>query len=630
MSRKVPVDTQRSPYALLKGVDISSVCISGFLGEYLDRTASETLPSMYELLEKTGRIDNLRFASGKKKGTFQGFRFNDTDVYKWAEAVSFLFATKTDKKLEEELENAIMEIKDAQDEDGYLDSYYPRDKKNERWTDLAWSHEMYCAGHLIQAAVAHKRVTGQNSLFEVAKKFADHIDNVFGPNKRPELDGHPEVEMALVELYRETNDPRYLKLADYFVRARGRGYASRTNKYPFVSPEYFVDHKPFVELDEVTGHAVRMLYLCCGATDVYLETGAKDLWQALERLWNNLVTKKMYITGGCGSRHEGEAFGEAYELPNKRAYAETCAAIANFMWNYRMFLATGEGKYVDVMEQVLYNGLLSGISLDGKHYFYVNPLESDGTHRRKEWFECACCPPNIARLITSLPAYVYAVRKDDSAVFVNLYEKSTVDINTRYGKMTLALETDYPWSSEIQIRVVDSQVADAVSLCLRIPSWTEDFSVKLNGENVSVEPRNGYTEIKKMWKKGDTVELSFQMPIEMVRSHPFVEENRGKVAIKRGPIVYCAEAADNDFDVRVMRLPENAQLQARCENVPVLGKIVSITATGFVQNIESWKDKLYTPVKKLKADKSVEVKFIPYYAWANREPGPMVVWLRYS
>lgn len=624
--RKLAVDTQKSPYAVLKGVDLSNVQLSGFLGNYLDRAATVTLTSMYEMLEKTGRIDNLRFASGKKEGTFQGFWFNDTDVHKWAEAVSYLFATRMDRTLEESLDLTIEEIKAAQDEDGYIDSYYPRSRRHERWTDLGWSHEMYCAGHLIQAAIAHRRVTGKNSLFETAKRFADHIENLFGPGKRPEIDGHPEIEMALVELYRETGDSKYLKLADHFVRARGKGYAS-SSKFVGITAEYFVDHKPFVELDEVTGHAVRMLYLCCGATDVYLETGARDLWQALERLWVDLVTRKMYITGGCGARHEGEAFGEEYELPNKRAYAETCAAIANFMWNYRMFLATGEGKYVDVMEQVLYNGLLSGISLDGKHYFYVNPLESDGTHRRKEWFECACCPPNIARLITSLPGYVYSLKKDDSAVFVNLYEKSTVNVDTRYGRMTLAVETDYPWSSQIQIRVVDSQVTDSVGLFLRIPGWTEDFSVKLNGEDVSVEPQHGYAEIKKIWKKDDTIELSFEMPIEMVLSHPFVEENRGKIAIKRGPIVYCAEAADNDFEVRALRLPEDPQLQARYESVPVLGKIVTISGTGFVQDMESWKGKLYESAKKLKINKPVEVRLIPYYSWANRTPGPMVVWI---
>lgn len=628
MGNKVPVDTQKSPYAILRGVEVSDVLIRGFLGDYLERAANVTLPSMYEMLEKTGRIDNLRFASGKKKGTFQGFRFNDTDVHKWAEAVSYLFATRKDAKLEKALDTSIEEIRDAQDDDGYVDSYYPKDKRNERWTELGWSHEMYCAGHLIQAAVAHKRITGNDSLFKIAKKFADHIDSLFGPNKKPELDGHPEVEMALVELYRETDDLKYLKLADYFVRARGRGYAS-SSKYPGITPEYFVDHKPFVELEELVGHAVRMLYLCCGAADVYLETGAKDLWQALERLWNDLVQKKMHITGGCGSRSEWEAFGKEYELPNKRAYTETCAAIASFMWNYRMFLATGDGKYVDTMEQVLYNGLLSGISLDGRHYFYDNPLESDGTHRRKEWFECACCPPNIARLITSLPGYMYSVSKDESKIFVNFYERNKANISTRFGDIKMIMETDYPWSEEVNIHFDKCEITKEISICLRIPGWAEDFSIKLNGETINAKPKNGFIELKKTWEKGDSIDLFFSMPVEMIRSHPFVEENRGRAAVKRGPVVYCAEGVDNNFEVRALRLNhEKPDLHAEYENITNLGKITSISGKGFACDMDDWKGKLYVPMRNLKVDKPVEFKLIPYCLWANRDPKPMVVWIR--
>lgn len=628
MGERLPVDVQRSPFAVLKGVEISNVRIFGFLGDYLERADRVTLATMYDLLEKTGRMDNLRFASGKKKGSFQGFRFNDTDVHKWAEAVSFLLATKANEKLRQALKFAIQEIKAAQDDDGYIDSYYPKDKKSERWTDLGWSHEMYCAGHLIQAAIANKRVTGEDTLFEVARRFADHIDSVFGPNKRPELDGHPEVEMALVELYRETGDSRYLKLADYFVRARGKGYAS-SSKYPGITPEYFVDHKPFVELDELAGHAVRMLYLCCGAADVYLETGAKDLWKALERLWNDLVQKKMHITGGCGSRSEWEAFGKEYELPNKRAYTETCAAIASFMWNYRMFLATADGKYVDTMEQVLYNGLLSGISLDGRHYFYDNPLESDGTHRRKEWFECACCPPNIARLITSLPGYIYSLAKDESKVFVNFYEESKADLNTRFGHLRITMETDYPWSEEVRIHFDRCDPTEEISVFLRIPGWTEDFSVRLNGESVHVKPKNGYVELRRIWKTGDSVDLSFSMPVELVRSHPFVEENRGRAAVKRGPVVYCAEAADNNFEVRALRVNyEQPELETKYGNIDALGAVTSIHGKGFAYDMDYWKGKLYVPVSKIEADKPVEFTLIPYCLWANRDAGPMVVWIR--
>lgn len=628
MNGVLPVDTQRSLFATLKGVDGSKVRISGFLSEYFRRTASVTLPTMYELLEKTGRLDNLRFASGKKKGTFQGYRFNDTDVYKWAEAVSYLLAVEKNEELERYLHTAIQEIRAAQDEDGYLDSYYPKERKNERWTDLAWSHEMYCAGHLIQAAVAHKRATGSDSLFEVARRFADHIESLFGPGKRQELDGHPEVEMALVELYRETGDKKYLELADYFVRARGKGNV-KSKQYIGVTPEYFIDHKPFAQVEELVGHAVRMLYLCCGAADVYLETGAKDLWSALERLWHDLTTKKMYITGACGARSEWEAFGKGYELPNKRAYAETCASIANFMWNYRMFLATGEGKYVDVMEQVLYNGLLSGISLDGKHYFYDNPLESDGTHCRREWFECACCPPNIARLITSLPAYIYSVKKDDSALYINLYENSDLNLELPSGKMSLLVHTEYPWSPQIHIEVVRSQLAQPISILLRIPVWAPDFSVRLNGKTIDLEPRNGYVELNKTWVRGDMIDLDLSMPIDLIQSHPFAEEIRGKVAIKRGPIVYCAEAADNDFEVRTLSLSAKSALNAQFSDFDTLAKAVIITGEGLAQEMSAWEGKLYSPLRQLKVqNKKVEFKLIPYCYWANRMPGPMVVWMK--
>ncbi|MDN5346048.1 MAG: uncharacterized protein PWQ73_545, partial [Petrotoga sp.] len=314
---------------------ISSVKIKGFMNDYLETMLKVTIPSQYELLESTGRIDNFRIASGKKEGSFKGLVFNDSDVYKWLEAASYALLFTNDDDLKEKIDNTIKEVKDAQEDNGYLNTYFMFERKKERWTDLATKHELYCAGHLIQAAIAHKRVTGEDTLFDVAIKFADLIVDTFGPDKKRGAPGHPEIEMALVELYRETKNQKYLNLAKYFLEERGNGYAST---YRFFNPEYYIDHKPFKELDEMTGHAVRMLYLCTGATDIYLETGDEEIFSTIERLWENLVTKKMYITGGAGSRYEGESFGEDYELPNRRAYTETCAAIASYMWNYRMFL----------------------------------------------------------------------------------------------------------------------------------------------------------------------------------------------------------------------------------------------------------------------------------------------------
>jgi len=620
------VNTEQSPYAVMKSTDLSAVTMRGFLGGYFDRAASVTLPKIYEFLEKTGRIDNFRFASKRKEGSFQGFRFNDTDAYKWIEAVSFLFASRQDKDLKEKIDLVIDEITAAQDEDGYLDSYYPKDKEHERWTELGWSHEMYCAGHLLQAAIAHRRITGENTLFKVAQRFSDLIEKLFGPNKKPELDGHPEIEMALVELYRETHDQKYLDLADYFLRARGKGNAT-SEKYPNIAPEYFVDHKPFVKLEEMVGHAVRMLYLCCGAADLYLETGREDLFAALDKLWNNLVEKKMYITGGCGSRSDWEAFGKNYELPNKRAYAETCAAIASFMWNYRMLLATADGKYADIMEQTLYNGLLSGISLDGWHYFYDNPLESDGTHRRREWFECACCPPNIARLITSLPGYLYSLSKDESKLWINLYEASEISFDTSHGSMKLMQETGYPWSGDIRLTVLESNIEQPLLIYLRIPSWVKDFSLMVNGESLNARIEKGYIKIKKIWKIKDYIELKLMMPIEVIQSHPYVEENRGRVAVKRGPVVYCIEGVDNDFDVRTLSITYEP-MKVNFEQINGLGNIPVIIGDGSAKDLTMWKGRLYLPIdtKNLRT-KPVQYKLIPYHLWANREATAMAIWL---
>jgi len=366
MDRSFVIDTTKSPYAKLKTIPISSVKVSGFWGKRIKILHDVTLPEQYRLLEETQRLYNFRRAAGKVKGDYYGFFFNDTDVYKWQEAVSFSFASYgRDENLEKILDQTIKEVAEAQDEDGYLDTYFTFERKKDRWTNLKDMHELYCAGHLIQAGIAHHRTTVKDTLLNIAKRFADHIDNVFGPGKKEGTCGHPEIEMALVELYRETGDKRYLNLVKFFIDERGKGLIG--------GETYHIDHKLFRELTEIVGHAVRALYLNCGATDLYLETGEKELMESLERLWKNFVERKMYITGGAGARHEGEAFGEEYELPNDTAYAETCAAIGSFMWNFRMLLAKGEGRFSDIMEQTLYNGLLSGISLNGKEYFYVNP-----------------------------------------------------------------------------------------------------------------------------------------------------------------------------------------------------------------------------------------------------------------
>lgn len=602
---------------------IDSVKINGFMGEYLEKMLKVTILSQYEMLEKVGTIDNFLIASGKKKGSFKGMVFSDSDVYKWLEAASYALLFSKDQELKEKVDKTIQEIKDAQDEDGYINTYFTFERKKKRWNDLATKHELYCAGHLIQAAVTHKRVTEEDTLLDVAIKFADLIADTFGPDKKRGAPGHPEIEMALVELYRETKNQKYLDLAKYFLEERGNGYAST---FKFFNPEYYIDHKPFKELEEMTGHAVRMLYLCNGATDIYLETGDKELFSTLEKLWNNLVTKKMYVTGGAGSRYEGEAFGEEYELPNKRAYTETCAAIASFMWNYRMFLATGEAKYVDLMELVLYNGLLSGLSIDGKNYFYVNPLEDRGKHRRKSWYDCACCPPNIARTLTSFPGYMYATSEE--GIYVNLFENSEANLEYKKSEVKITQETEYPWNGKMKI-IVSSATDEAFSFFLRKPNWVDNYSISVDREKIEVKEEKGYLKLEKNWNGNHEIELDFPMTIKYIESHPFVRENIGKVTIKRGPLVYCAEKEDNkEGDVWNYIIDINREVEEKNAEIEDK-KIIKLKTKGYFEEIKEWEEKLYTKIESIKTDKKeVEINLIPYFAWANRSKGPMVVWLR--
>ncbi|MGC8717586.1 MAG: glycoside hydrolase family 127 protein [bacterium] len=615
MSKTYVVDTSRSKYSSLKSVPISSVELTdNFWAKRVRLIGETTLPLQYQIMEETGRLNNFRIAAGKLSGEFVGFFFNDSDVYKWIEAVSYFLASNKNEKLDKLVDDVIEEIRLAQDEDGYLDTYFTFSRKQDRWTNLKDMHELYCAGHLIQSAIAHHRATGKTNFLNIAIKLADHIARVFGPDKREGTPGHPEIEMALVELYRETNDKKYLDLARFFIDERGKGVIGGSS--------YHIDHKPFRELDEIVGHAVRSLYLNSGATDLYMETGDKTLLYALERLWNSLVDKKMYVTGGAGARHEGEAFGENYELPNETAYAETCATIANFMWNYRMLLVSGEGRFADIMELCLYNGILSGISIDGKEYFYVNPLADRGSHRRQRWFACACCPPNIARTITSIPGYMYSTSPE--GIWVNLYASNKSEFDINGSKIVLEERTDYPWNGEIEFKIdADSQF----TIFLRKPVWSKEFSVSINGEEIEPTLEKGYISINRRWQRGDTVTLNLSMKLELLESHPNIKDNVGRVAIRRGPIIYCVEGADNPWgDVWNLEIPKDVKLSQEYRDI--LGGIVVIKGKGYVNDPLSWKD-LY--LAKEEADslrKEVEFIAIPYFAWANRTPGPMEVWIK--
>ncbi len=619
------VNTSRSPHARLRPVSLTEVTLSdGFWAPRLRLNREVTLPAQHRILEETGRIDNFRRASGKKAIEFQGFFFNDSDVYKWLEAVAWSLAREDDPALTRLMEAVIDEVAAAQQPDGYLNTFFVLDKAAERWTNLFAMHELYCAGHLIQAAVAHHRVTGSNRLLEIARRFADLICDTFGPpelGKQPGTCGHPEIEMALIELARETGEARYREQAQYFIDVRGQGLLGKA--------DYCQDHRPFRKLRAMAGHAVRAVYLNAGATDLYIETGETALGEALNALWHNMTTRRLYITGGIGARHSGESFGNDYELPNEKAYAETCAAIASVMWNWRMLQVSGDACYADLMEITLYNGVLAGISLDGMSYFYVNPLADGGLHRRQPWYECACCPTNIVRILSTLPAYLYSV--SEAEVWVHLYVAGRADLRLPDGRtIELMQHTQYPWEGDVTLEVTGE---GTFSVLMRIPAWCEDGAMlTVNGQPIEGDLIPGaYAEIRRAWQPGDTVHLALPMPVRCMECIPHVADNVGRVALMRGPLVYCVEGVDHpgaDLDSLVL-LPEAGF--AHVFQPDLLGGVVIVQGyAGIAPPDEPWGDRLYRRVDPAPSQlqPTIRLTAIPYYAWANREPGPMRVWLR--
>jgi uncharacterized protein len=627
----VVVDTSSSAYARLSPLPVTAIRLQdSFWSPRLEINRKTTLPSQYGLLEEKGRVDNFRRAAGKKDIPFQGvYYFNDTDVYKWLEAASWSLATDPeDAALRQRVEDAITEIADAQDANGYLNTFFSVERSGERWTNFDL-HEMYCAGHLFQAAVAHYRATQSTRLLTVAVRLADHICDNFGPEeegKRCQLDAHAEVEMALVELYRATGNRRYQEQAQFFLDARGHGLLGRPYKY--FDPDYAQDNAPFRELDKVTGHAVRMMYLDCGATDVYAETGEAALKAALDRQWANMTERRQYVTGSIGARGDGEAFGKDYQLPSTSAYAETCAAIGSIMWNWRLLLVTGEARYADVLERVLYNGMLAGLSLDGTRYFYENPLSDDGTHRRQSWFECACCPPNVARLLASLPGYFASV--SENAVWFHLYGASRGTATLPGGESVVwTQKTDYPWDGEIEIELLQVPPTP-VGFTLRIPGWVDGASLAINGVPGETELQPGsYACVERVWRPGDTLRLTLPMPVRRLVGHPNIVDTYGRLALMRGPLVYCIEQADHpDADLTALRLSADADLQV-VRRPDLLGGIVTIEGEAWAKDLSDWRQVLYQPTGAIREApmRSVRLTAIPYYAWANRTPGPMTVWI---
>ena len=630
MDRGVVVDTGKSPHSLLRPVPIASARIEDEFWTPRRRAMREAgIPRQFEMCEATGRIDNFRRLSNGKDVPFRGRVFNDSDVYKLLEAASHALAERHDDDLAAAADDVIEAIAGAQRGDGYVHSYFAREREHERYSDLTTQHELYCAGHLIQAGIAHRRATGSGSrLFDVASRFADHICDLFGPNAREGVDGHEEIELALAELYRETGEQKYLDQAVYFLEARGREPSVMPATPGAFERAYYQDHLPVTEQTEAVGHAVRAAYLATGMMDVALEADRPDMARAAEKLWESAFERKSYVTGGLGARYEGEAFGDDYELPNETAYAETCAAVGGVFWSWRMLCRTGNAKYADAMETALYNGVLSGISLDGTKYFYVNPLTSRGGYQRADWFDCACCPPNIARLLMSLPGYCYSTSEE--SLWVHLYAAGGVRAALPGGQaIEIEVETVYPWDDDIRLKIVEAPES-AVALKVRIPGWCDSAIVNVNGRIAQSDASPGtYCEIKRRWNPADVLSLSLPMPVRKLSSHPEVTTNQGRAALARGPLIYCIEAADHpDIDLFEAALGRLDEFDVRHEH-ELLGGVTVLRTTGnrLAQPAGEGTPYRSTHPEANAGAERIPITAIPYYAWGNRGAGAMQVWI---
>lgn len=633
------------PYRRIQPLALPDVTIAdAFWTPRITINREQTLDYQLQQCEETGRLTNFDKAAGRMEGAFEGIYFNDSDVYKWMEASAYSLATHPDAETERTLDAVIARVAAAQQPDGYLNTYFILVEPDKKWTNLGVMHELYCAGHLFQAAVAHYRSTGKRTLLDVACTFADHIDTVFGPGKRDGMPGHEEIELALVDLYRVTGERRYLHLAQFFVDQRGRrpsvfaleidspntGGRVEVNKSLFLVNDaydgrYAQDHLPVREQSEVVGHAVRAMYLYSAMADLVGETGETALREALERLWHNVTLTRMYVTGGVGPSSHNEGFTEDYHLPNTTAYSETCAAVGNVMWNWRLFALDGEARFADIMELALYNGFLSGIALDGKNYFYVNPLRSNGDRARQGWFGCACCPPNVARLLASLGQYAYGQSQD--GIWINLFIAGQARATLADGvKIALEVDTHYPWDGTVTF-IVHADRPAAFALHLRVPGWSEGATLTVNGAAWDgVAQAGSYARLERTWQDGDTVRLLLPMPVRRIEAHPTVTNDLGHVALMRGPMVYCLEETDHPANVHAIALPPDASLSAVVAP-DLLGGVTVLQGEGHAPAASSWDGQLYRPAGQT-TQRSVRITAVPYYAWNNRGKGKMTVWIR--
>jgi uncharacterized protein len=622
----------KSPHAKLRDIPVHAVTITGnFWARRREINMTRSIPTMHDLLEANGRMNNFRRLVGKSNAAQIGPVFSDSDPYKWLEAVGFVLQSGDRPELRASAEKLIDEIVAVQEPSGYLNTYYQDDRKSLRMLPKTQTtgHELYCMGHMIQGAIAYYRATGDRKWLDAGIRFVDDflIPNYGPAPKKPIVSGHPEIELALIELYRITGDKRQLELAGYILGGDKR------IELPEERTIYMFSGTPFTARTKMEGHAVRAMYACCGATDYYLETGDPAYLQTLNKLWTDMTSTKMYVTGGVGSRSDGEAFGDAYELPNFRAYGESCAAIGNMMWNWRMLAVTGDAKFTDVMERALYNGINSGMSLDGTLYCYRNPLAFDpstGDKIRNEWYDVTCCPPNLERTFGSLPGYFYSTSAD--GIYVHFYDNSELNwhLENRVG-LKVTQKTNYPWDGNVEITVTPTEASD-FTFYVRIPGWADQAQVAVNGKSSSGAMPGTYLPIRRRWSPGDVIQLKIDVVPQVIEANPRVADDTGRVAIQRGPLIYCLEEIDQPSGVSLSDVAVNPgrhpaeQFQVEFRN-DLLGGMVVLHHTGAVYERDKVEeDSLYSQYSREEKNKKVPLTFIPYYAWANRQATSMQVW----
>ena len=595
-------DIKEQPLKMIEQIDFSHVKINdNFWSPRLSKHVSATLPVCIDQIEnQTGRIRNFENAA-KGEGEHSGIFFDDSDVYKALEGMAYSLINNPDPELEKKADEWIDKFAAAQQPDGYINTFYTLTGLDKRWTNMD-KHEMYCAGHMIEAGVAYYQATGKRKLLDVCIRMTDHMMSQFGPGKRHWVPGHEEIELALVKLYQTTQEQKYLDFAYWLLEERGHGHGTMGDEGKW-NPVYYQDIVPVRQLTDISGHAVRCMYLYCGMADVAALKNDTGYIAAMDRLWDDVVHRNMYITGGVGSSHDNEGFTEDYDLPNLDAYCETCASVGMVLWNQRMNQLTGDSKYIDVLERSLYNGALAGISLGGDRFFYVNPLESKGDHHRQEWYGCACCPSQLSRFLPSIGNYIYA--SSDDALWVNLYIGNTGQIRIGETDILLTQETDYPWDGSVKLTISTSQPLEK-EIRLRIPNWCKTYDLSINGKRINVSEEKGYAVIKD-WKSQDVIALDMDMPVEIVAADPHVKENFDKRAIQRGPLVYCMEEIDNPVYFDQIQLSPSTTFQTAFAS-DILNGIKTIKTNGRAQS----------------------ATFIPYYAWDNRKAGKMRVWIPYN